>query len=130
MKKSVEIGKVIYSILAADADVSVLLENKIFPLVAEDGTTYPFAVYRRSGIDAEQTKDRLICSEICDVEIVAVADDYEVSLNLASAILNALNGKSGIWKDTEITDVKFVSIFEDFSNDAYLQKITLKIFIK
>lgn len=45
------IGKVVYSILSSDNSLREIISNKIYPLIADEGTTFPFIIYSRIGID-------------------------------------------------------------------------------
>ena len=44
---SLQVGKAIYNLLSNDANVTGRVQNKIYPLIADTGTTFPFIVYRR-----------------------------------------------------------------------------------
>ena len=46
---SLQVGKAIYNLLSNDANVTGRVQNKIYPLIADTGTTFPFIVYRRTG---------------------------------------------------------------------------------
>ena len=48
---SLQVGKAIYNILSNDAKVIDGVGHKIYPLIADTGTTFPFIVYRRTSID-------------------------------------------------------------------------------
>ena len=43
---SLQVGKAIYNLLSNDANVTGRVQNKIYPLIADTGTTFPFIVYR------------------------------------------------------------------------------------
>lgn len=45
---SLQVGKAIYNILSNDAKVIDGVGHKIYPLIADTGTTFPFIVYRRT----------------------------------------------------------------------------------
>jgi hypothetical protein len=47
--KNFTVGKELTALLIADSTVQKLVDNKVFPLVANAGTTFPFIVYRRNG---------------------------------------------------------------------------------
>ena len=52
-----QIGKAIAALLAAHDGIVEAVGSKVFPIVSKEGTTYPFAVYRRNGIEVQYTKD-------------------------------------------------------------------------
>lgn len=122
--KNFKIGKELTSILLNNEDVTNVLDNKIFPLVANAGTTFPFLVYRRSGYRTDGNKD--YGNEIVSVEIAVLSPKYEESVNVADVVADTLNGKN-----TEIIDdIKIVNIYEDFAEDTYIQKMSIDIYIK
>lgn len=57
--KSLEIGRIIKNILSQDEELSRQVGSKIFPLVADKGTSFPFIVYRRDGLTPSSNKDKL-----------------------------------------------------------------------
>lgn len=122
--KNFKIGKELTSILLNNEDVTNVLNNKIFPLVANAGTTFPFVVYRRSGYRTDGNKD--YADEIVSVELAVLSQKYEESVNVADIVADALNRK----ETNIIDDIRIVNIYEDFSEDTYIQKISIDIYIK
>ena len=100
--KSLEIGKLIYSLLSADSRLSTLLGNKIFPLIVENNTTYPFIVYKRSDVKANYTKDIHLSDDV-SIDIVCVSDNYLSGLEIAGIIIDLLENKR--FKDKGIEKV-------------------------
>ena len=45
--KNFEVGKKLKTVLESDSQVAKYLKNKIFPIVANEGTNFPFLVYKR-----------------------------------------------------------------------------------
>lgn len=45
------IGKVVYNILSSDKSFKEAIGNRIYPLIADEGTIFPFVIYSRIGID-------------------------------------------------------------------------------
>ena len=122
--KNFKIGKELTSILLNNEDVTNVLDNKIFPLVANAGTTFPFLVYRRSGFRTEGNKD--YSDEIVTVELAILSQKYEESVNAADIIADAVDRK----ETNIIDDIRIVNIYEDYSEDTYIQKISIDIYIK
>ena len=61
---SLQVGKAIYNLLSNDANVTGRVQNKIYPLIADTGTTFPFIVYRRTGIEPSDTSSSLFIEEL------------------------------------------------------------------
>ena len=123
---SLKIGKVIHDELKDIID--------IFPLVAPANTTGTFAVYKRSGLSVDNTKDGFDYQEISNIEIVIVSQTYLDSVEKAINVkmyLEHLRGTYHTAKDEtiEIGDVTLIDCSEDWNNDAYLQTLNFKVTI-
>ena len=70
-----QIGKAIKTILEGI--------ERVYPLVADEGTSYPFVVYRRSGLTPASTKDRYSFNEIATVEVIVASNSYPESISVA-----------------------------------------------
>ena len=121
--KNFKIGKELTSILLNDDIVSADVGNKVFPLVANAGTTFPFIVYRRSSYRPNNNKDYE--DEIVSVELAILSEKYEQSVNIANHVADALNGK----QTDLIETIKITNIFEDYQEDTYIQKLNIDIYI-
>ena len=120
---SLQIGKAIYHILSNDTDVVDRVKNKIYPLIADVDTTFPFIIYKRTGITPADSKDRFIYSEDVYVDVVIASDKYNESIEIADLVRSALlkGGYDGI-KDINLTDAD-----EDYIEDTFIQNLTFKI---
>lgn len=120
---SLQIGKAIYHILSNDTDVVDRVQNKIYPLIADVETTFPFIIYKRTGITPADSKDRFIYSEDVYVDVVIASDKYNESIEIADLVRTALlkGGYDGI-KDIDLTDAD-----EDYIEDTFIQNLTFKI---
>ena len=111
--KLVKIGKTLKTLLLSNQAVATVLTGKIFPLVAVEGTTFPFLVYRRSGYVP------------ASMELAILSDKYETSVNVADAVLTGLHGSN-----SDIDEVKIIGTSEEFSDDVYIQKLIINIYLK
>ena len=123
---TLQIGKAIYKILSDDDVLKNKVNNKIYPLIANENTTFPFIVYRRSGISESETKDKLY-AEYVDVELNIVTDRYEESIEIAEMGKSILEKTRGTVEEIDIRKISVTDAEEDYSNDAFIQKLTLKI---
>lgn len=122
---SLQIGKAIYTILS-DNNI-----KKVYPLIADQGTTYPFIVYKRRSLEAADTKDRFNYQEIAVVDIIIAAEKYDESIELAEKVKNILEHKRGTYNNISIDDIFLIDADEDFLEpNIFIQKITIKILIK
>lgn len=120
---SLQIGKAIYHILSNDTDVVDRVQNKIYPLIADVDTTFPFIIYKRTGITPADSKDRFIYSEDVYVDVVIASDKYNESIEIADLVRTALlKGRYDGIKDINLTDAD-----EDYIEDTFIQNLTFKI---
>lgn len=122
-----QVGKIIYDILSSDTSVSERVGNKIFPLVSENGTTFPFIVYKRIGILPFTTKDKFIHRSEATVDVIIASDKYYDSIEIADLVLSALSGKKGEYSGQTVKDIIFSDASEDFVDDTFIQSLTFKI---
>ena len=122
--KNFDIGKELTTIILQNDEITALINDKLFPLVANAGTTFPFIVYRRSSFSPRGNKDEL--SEVVGVELAIISNTYSTSVNLANLVADTLLNVS----DNDVIDyIKIVNMWEDFSEDTFIQKISIDIYL-
>lgn len=117
-----EIGKAIYKVLDGTA--------KVYPLIADQGASYPFIVYRRAGITHSDTKDRFNYQELATVEVIVAGNTYQQSLQIAKEVMNRMEHTRGVYDNISISEIKMVNAEEDYLEDAFIQKLTFNIEIQ
>ena len=123
----IQIGKAVYQLLSSDTGVTEKVENRIYPLIADQGTIYPFIIYKRTGIEPMTSKDRFICSEVTSVDVIIASDRYDEGIEVAELVKDALIGKNGIYSGIKITDIDMISADEDYIEDTFIQNLTFNI---
>ena len=96
--------------------------DKVFPLIANADTTFPFIVYQRSSLMPIYTKDILTENQV-SMTIIVVSDEYIQSLELANAVRHALEGHRYNDEDISISTMKMESVSEETLDDAYIQRM-------
>ena len=91
------------------------LNDKVFPLVATTGTSYPFVTFERSRYSTEHTKDGYVDGEI-SYNINVVSGNYFGGLEIADAVLSA------VLRMPEKPDL--TSATESYSDDCHVQTLT------
>ena len=117
----ISIGKAIKAILNGI--------EKVYPLVADEGTTYPFVVYRRSGLTPASTKDRYSYKESATVEVIVASNSYPDSIALAEQVKAKMEGTRGTYSGINIGEITLMNADEDFIEDAFLQRMNFNIVI-
>lgn len=118
MKTTVRIGEAIYSILKP-------LE-RVYPIIADEGTTFPFIVYRRATGYSQSTKDG-IYSVTATIEVKVAADDYPTSVEWADKVIKAMEGAKGTIKDYKIINIRMVDSDENYTENAFVQTLRFSV---
>lgn len=112
----------IRSILLASEEITAVIEEKVFPIIAPENTAGDFIVYQRDGFKQEYTQMG-IANQSPLVNVTAVSDNYDRSQNLASLIYDTL---SGDFRDPDIT-IRLEDSTEDFIDNKYIQILQFSI---
>lgn len=124
MDNTILAGKYIRQIMVDNQELMGLIAaNKIFPLIANPDTTFPFIVYSRTNLIPTYTKD-LLTDNLVSFVVIVVSDNYVQSLNIANAVRHSLEGYRYQDNDIKIYPIKFDSITEETIEDAYIQRLS------
>ena len=121
---SLKVGKEIYSHLKENKSLTDIVGNKIYPIIVEKDTNYPFIVYKRSNVVPEYTKDYHF-KDFVIVDIICVSNHYVESVEIATLVRESLEDK----KYGDIVSIRLESADEDFVDDAYIQTLTFNLTI-
>lgn len=125
MNNTLNVGKAVYYLLSHCDELVQYVKDKIYPLIADEGTTYPFIIYRRNSIEPESNKD--YTNESDNIEIYVVTDTYEESVEVAQLVRQALEHKKGSFSNIEIEDITLRDASEDFIDNAFIQILNFNI---
>ena len=95
METSLNIGTVIKEILYRDEPLKNLVKNQVFPLIAEENTTFPFIVYRRNSIRKAQV-DLTQLFRRNDIQFIQTKQLYNDDKNEMQKILSFVNRLNNI----------------------------------
>ena len=121
---SLKVGKEIYSHLKENKSLTDIGGNKIYPIIVEKDTNYPFIVYKRSNVIPDYTKDYHFKDYVI-VDIICVSNHYVESVEIASLVRESLEDK----RIGDINSIRLESADEDFIDDAYIQTLTFNLTI-
>lgn len=105
------------------------LTARIVPVVATDGATTRYVVYRRTSLEQNPVKAK-DGSYTGVFEVSCYAEKYDDSVELAEAVKNALDGKKIESDETDGINARSVTLsdaYEDYEADAFVQVLTFKI---
>ena len=122
--KNFKIGLEIRNVILSSTAVKNAVGTKVFPLIANAGTTFPFVVYRRSSYSPQSDKD--VLSESVYMEIAIICNNYEQSVSIANDVADALIQ----YESDTIEEIKVTNISEEFISESFVQKVNLQIDLK
>lgn len=126
--ESLELGRIIKNILSQDTLLSKQIGTKIYPLVADKGTNFPFIVYRRDGVTPSSNKDSLVYDVTVRMSLIIASSDYKQGLDLLSRTIDTLLQE--LPKETDCTDIEILDTSEEYRDDTFLQLLSIGINIK
>ena len=106
---------------------NILKDYKVFPLIADEGTTFPFIVYRRSSLLPSNTKDIYNYKELATLEVIIAASSYNQSINIAEEVRAKLEHNIGSYNGINIGEIKVIDASEEYLEDSFIQKLTIQI---
>ncbi len=112
----------VVKILRESAPLVEMIGDKIFPIIAPEGTEGDFIAYQRDGLDTSSNKmgNTALRSFFY---ITVVSDDYDRCLNIASLVSDALQGN---WRDPDIR-IDLCDYTEDFTDKKFFQVLQFSI---
>lgn len=117
--KNFQIGKEINRLLTEGNALNVT--GKIFPLVANPNTSFPFLVYRRLSYRPANTKDGI--GEIIIIEVNIASETYNEGVDIANSVADILcSAHSQL-----IQRVQLINVSELFLQDTFIQNIQFQI---
>ena len=122
--KNFKIGSEIRNVILSSAAVKNAVDTKVFPLLANAGTTFPFIVYRRSSYSPLSNKD--VLNESVYMEIAIICTNYEQSVSIANDVADVLLA----YESDTIEEIKVSNISEEFISNSFVQKVNLQIDLK
>lgn len=126
MIDTLNIGSFIYDTIKADKQLTdtLRISTNVFPIVAEDGTDYPFVTYRRTGLVSNNCKDGYY-EDIVRVEIKAICATYIESVQVINRIRELFECQHIEYENMTIEDTSIENASENYEYNAFTQTINL-----
>lgn len=126
MIDTLNIGSFIYDTIKADKQLTdtLRISTNVFPIVAEDGTDYPFVTYRRTGLVSNCCKDGYY-EDIVRVEIKAICATYIQSVQVINRIRELFECQHIEYENMTIEDTSIENASENYEYNAFTQTINL-----
>ncbi len=113
--------------LLADEKIKELVDSRIYPIIAPEGTEGNYIVYVRDEYSIDRTKVGIAFHK-CIVFISCVSSSYDESQKIADAVFQALDGKYKInTEQHNINSIELIDSTEDYNGDVYIQTLSFSI---
>ena len=113
--------------LLSDEKLKELVDSRIYPIIAPEGTEGSYIVYVRDEYSIDRTKVGITFHN-CIVFISCVSSSYDESQKIADAVFQALDGKYKInTKQHNINSIELIDSTEDYDGDVYIQTLSFSI---
>lgn len=120
---AISISKEIYNLLINDDILKGLVADKIYPLIAEEETTFPFIIFKKNSIQTEYTKDGRVFDEV-NISITSIATDYFTTVNIIERVRE-------IFENCRLFAMcRLSGVTEDYIDNAFIMEISFNIKIK
>lgn len=111
----IAITKYIRTELLKNPQITNKIGNKIFPIVADDGTTFPFILIKKSGMTTNYSKCGVV-NDVVNATIEVVDNNYSRAVELSEEIRKTIERN----KFNNISNVEVVNVIEDYISDSYI----------
>ena len=84
------IGEAVYQALANNEAVAAYVGSRIFPLVAPEGTEFPYIVYSRLSMTTARDKDSFFYQQDVMETVVICTETYKEGVDISMAVCAAM----------------------------------------
>lgn len=126
MTNAINLSRGLFYIMSNDSNLTNMVDSKYMkPLVADNGTPYPFIVYTREGVNPTNgTKDGYI-GDYVQFRIDIVSDRYTNALDIAQRVRELFERPivSMPEQHLQLVNCTMSGINESWDSDAYIQQL-------
>lgn len=130
MTNSILIPKYIYEKLSQSEELQKLVDGKIFPLVAENTTTFPFITYFRTGITPTSLTKDGYCEDEVSFVINIVDTNYSKTLQIAQLVRKIMETFKHKGEEYSITRTRITEVREDYIENAFVQTLYFSCYVE
>lgn len=99
--------------------------DKVFPLLANPETEYPFVIYRRDSINVQYTKSPIKgWDNRVNISLGVYSNDYTTGIEILNIIRNMFENKQLITDEIKISEIQVTDVSEMKGDDCYIQTIS------
>ncbi len=115
---AISTNKHVYSLLTSDSELTEMVNDNIFPLVAEESVNYPFIIFTKESVTPSYTKD-FLTFDLVTISVVVASNNYIDTVNIAERVRNVLEN----YRDSYFYNILLDSVSEEFVEDAFIQQL-------
>lgn len=117
-KTTVRIGEAIYKILEPF--------DKVYAIIADEGTTFPFITYKRTSGYSQSDKDGKY-SVLAHIDVTVAAQNYEDSVMMAEQVIKTMESARGKIAGFDIWEIIMVESSESYREKAFIQELRFSV---
>ncbi|MCH7411155.1 DUF3168 domain-containing protein [Belliella sp. DSM 111904] len=121
-----KVEEIIFSILSSDSDIAGIVSDNIFPLRAAQGKQVPFITYISTNIEPNSGKNEKSVHDTYLIDIDIFSDGFAQIATLVDLVRNCFEAVT-FTSESILCDFDFLTIKEDYKNDAQLYNKTVSI---
>lgn len=101
-------------LLLADSGVTTLVDQKIYPVVAEEKTQLPYVTIRRTGTSPTIVKNETSGKDETYFTVAAYAKEYKKCIQILAAVRSVIDNFKG-----DSNSITYLNVWYQVSEDLY-----------
>jgi hypothetical protein len=101
------IGKVIFAMVSANANLVNLVGTKVYPEEAPSNVTYPYITYVKVNTNPTRVKNLVSPKDEFKVNFFIYSNNYDTTQNIGDALRIALDNNRGTYANSKVDWVLF-----------------------
>ena len=118
------VGKAIFDLLFSNTDLRAIVNNGIFPEVAQQDAELPYVVYNISNNEPSDTKREPSKMDTAQVEVNLYSTSYTECIDMATHVRAALDRVTGTYSGVNVQSIQYLSEIIDFDEAQRAYNIT------
>lgn len=120
-----KIGNFLRDLMLADTGITAQVSDNIYPLIAAEGTDGDFIIYKREKYYKITTNTQVVM-DVCQMDVIAISDNYDNAIALAEKIDNCLTGQHKDSDDNRL-NIELIDSIEEFEDNKYIETLVFEI---
>jgi len=118
------VGKAIFDLLLDNTDLRAIVNNRIFPEVAQQDAQLPYVVYNISSNEPSDTKREPSKMDTAQVEVNLYSTSYTECIDMSTHVRAALDRVTGTYSGVNVQSIQYLGEVIDFDEAQRAYNIT------